>query len=135
MVPADAFLLEAKDLHVNEAALTGESLPVEKERTATPHFCEPRRGRRAVRPHGSSVVSGNAIAAVTARVPRTAFGEIAQGLARRPPPSEFEHGIARFGVLILKTVLFLVLFVFVVPLRSIGAPLRRCSSRSRSRSD
>jgi len=31
MIPGDCILLEAKDLHVNEAALTGESFPVEKE--------------------------------------------------------------------------------------------------------
>lgn len=69
---------------------------------------------------GSSVVSGHAEAEVTATGPRTKFGEIACGLALRPPTSEFEHGIARFGVLILKTVMFLVLFVFIV-----NAVLRR----------
>jgi Mg2+-importing ATPase len=103
MVPADARLLEANDLHVSEAALTGESLPVEKhaEENATISM-------------GSSVVSGKGIAFVTAIGASTAFGEIAKQLARRPPQSDLERGMARFGMLILRTVLFLILFVFIV---------------------
>ncbi len=104
MVPADARLLSAKDLHVTEAALTGESLPVEKE------IGEGAGGVLM----GSSVVSGVGTAIVTATGPRTAFGEIAKALAAQAPPSEFERGLAQFGALILKTVVFLVLFVVVV---------------------
>ncbi len=105
MVPADARLLSAKDLHVNEAALTGESLPVEKA---------PDRPETSALQMGSSVVSGTGAALVVVTGPRTAFGEIAQALARRPPPTEFERGIGRFGTFILKTVVLLVLFAFVV---------------------
>jgi Mg2+-importing ATPase len=101
MVPADARLVEAKDLHVSEAALTGESLPVEKGVDATVLM-------------GTSVVSGTARALVTLTGPKTAFGAVAKGLAERPPASEFERGIVRFGVFVVKTVAFLVLFVFLV---------------------
>jgi Mg2+-importing ATPase len=101
MVPADARLLEAKDLHLTEAALTGESLPVEKAAGASVFL-------------GSSVVSGRATARVTATGARTAFGAIATTLSERPPPTEFERGILRFGAFILKTVVFLLLFVFLV---------------------
>jgi Mg2+-importing ATPase len=101
MVPADALLLEAKDLHLTEAALTGESLPVEKAAGATVFL-------------GSSVVSGRATALVTGTGARTAFGAIATSLAERPPATEFERGVVRFGAFILKTVVFLVLFVFLV---------------------
>jgi Mg2+-importing ATPase len=101
MVPADADLREAKDLHVSEAALTGESLPVEKDAGAELLM-------------GSSVVSGTGTALVTRTGQHTAFGAIAKTLAARPPPTEFERGVVRFGVLILKTVVFLILFVLVV---------------------
>jgi Mg2+-importing ATPase len=101
MVPADARVLDERDLHLNEAALTGESLPVEK-----------RAGEDIFM--GSSVVSGVATASVTTTGARTAFGRIAQSLAQRPPPTEFERGVVRFGIFILKTVVFLVLFVFLV---------------------
>jgi Mg2+-importing ATPase len=101
MVPADGSVREAKDLHLSEAALTGESLPVEKHATDTVLM-------------GSSVVSGTGLVLIQKTGLTTAFSEIAKSLAQRAPQSEFERGIARFGAFILKTVLFLVLFVFLV---------------------
>jgi len=100
MIPADAELLDAKDLHLNEAALTGESMPVEKA-----------RGARVLM--GSSVVSGMGSARVVAIGGATSFGEIAKSLATRPPLSEFELGMARFGIFISKTVAFLLLFLLL----------------------
>ena len=101
MVPADGVVDQAKDLHLSEAALTGESLPVEK------HPSDPVL-------MGSSVVSGVGLALIQKTGTNTAFSEIAKSLVERAPQTEFEHGIARFGAFILKTVLFLVLFVFMV---------------------
>lgn len=116
MVPADAQLLEERDLHVQEAALTGESLPVEKSvlppdatgATATDSNDEDRVFL------GTSVVSGTATALVTATGPATVFGDIAARLVVRPPQTEFERGTQQFGYLIMRTVFFLVLFVFLV---------------------
>lgn len=101
LVPADAELVEARDLHLHEALLTGESMPVEK------------RARDAVL-LGTSVVSGTGMARVTATGPKTMFGGIAQRLASRAPQTEFEHGIRQFGLLILRAVVFLVLFILVI---------------------
>ncbi|MGZ3425624.1 MAG: magnesium-translocating P-type ATPase [Polyangia bacterium] len=103
LVPADAKLLQARDLHVHEASLTGESMPVEKEAGA--EVCL-----------GTSVVSGNATALVTATGARTQFGEIAARLVAHPPETEFERGLRRFGGLIMRAVFFLVLFIVVVNL-------------------
>jgi P-type Mg2+ transporter len=114
LVPADARLLEAKDLHVHEAALTGESLPVEKEATelgAPPR--SPAEPSNLVY-LGTSIVSGNATALVVATGATTAFGDIAARLVARPPETDFERGTRQFGFLIMKTVVFLVLFVFLV---------------------
>ncbi|MET0795272.1 MAG: magnesium-translocating P-type ATPase [Polyangiaceae bacterium] len=101
VVPADAVLLEGKDLHLSEAALTGESFPVEKQPSDTVLM-------------GTSVVSGTGLALVRRTGGSTAFSDIAKALAQRAPQSEFDRGLARFGSFILKTVLFLVLFVFLV---------------------
>jgi Mg2+-importing ATPase len=109
MVPADAELLEAKDFHLNEAAMTGESLPVEKHA----HGAGEATAEGAVF-MGSSVVSGHGVALVTATGPASKFGEIARSLALRAPETEFERGLARFGSFILRTVVFLTLFVFAV---------------------
>jgi P-type Mg2+ transporter len=114
LIPADAQILEARDLYVQQAALTGESLPVEKE-------VQPGGGASSKGPDapnllfmGTSVVSGTATAVVLATGPRTAFGAIAERLATRPPETDFEHSMRRFGLLIMRAVFFLVLFILVV---------------------
>lgn len=114
LVPADAELLQARDLHVQQAALTGESLPVEKTAFAD-------KGSRSDAERdlhkvflGTSVVSGTATANVTGTGKNTVFGDIAARLAKRAPETEFERGTRRFGFLIMKTTILLVLFVLVV---------------------
>jgi Mg2+-importing ATPase len=113
LVPADARLLSAIQLHVVEGALTGESLPVEKyvgvaERTGgvSPGWVY----------SGTSVASGTAEALVERTGARTQFGAIAARLAERAPQTAFEQGIREFGLFITRTVLFLVLFIAVVSL-------------------
>src|SRR5579875_3339450 len=58
--------------------------------------------------------SDPATALITATGRHTAFGDIAERLAARPPQTEFERGIKGFGLLIMQTVFFLVLFIFLV---------------------
>ena len=113
-IPADARLVECRDLHVHEAALTGESMPVEKESGGA-------NDRVFL---GTSVVSGTGIATVTATGRATAFGDIAARLSARPPQTEFERGLAAFAALIMKTVVFLVLFVVVAGVLMHRPPLQ-----------
>ena len=108
MVPADARLLESKDLHLQQSALTGESMPVEKAFKAGDESDE------TLVLLGTSVVSGTATALVLATGPHTRFGDIATRLRARPPETEFDRGIKQFGSLILKAVIGLVLFILVV---------------------
>jgi P-type Mg2+ transporter len=114
LVPADARLVTSQDLHIQQAALTGESMPIEKYLIAT----VPPGAGDATRPDlvflGTSVVSGTATAFVTSTGPSTAFGDIAAKLSERPPETEFDRGTRQFGILIMKTVLFLVLFILLV---------------------
>jgi P-type Mg2+ transporter len=116
LVPADARLIEANALHVQQAALTGESMPVEKralDLAAAPSNAADAENQVFL---GTSVVSGTATALISVTGHGTAFGDIAARLATRPPETEFERGIRRFGMFIMRTVFFLVLFVFVVSL-------------------
>ena len=93
-VPADARLIETRDLHVQEAALTGESLPVEKEAADLPPGARQAAEARNTVFLGTSVVSGTATAVVVATGPATAFGDIAARLSTQPPETEFERGLA-----------------------------------------
>ncbi|HEY7064760.1 MAG TPA: HAD-IC family P-type ATPase [Chloroflexota bacterium] len=111
LIAADATLLTATTLSMDEAAMTGESLPVEK-RAAAPGGAAPAPENLVLA--GTSVVSGVGQALVTATGARTQFGAIAHGLAEKAPPTAFELGTRRFGFLIMRTVLGLVLFVFLV---------------------
>ncbi|MEI9948771.1 MAG: magnesium-translocating P-type ATPase [Pseudomonadota bacterium] len=108
LVPADARLLEAKDLHVQESALTGESMPVEKEYKAGD------LSQATMVLLGTSVVSGTCTALVLATGSKTRFGEIATRLSARAPETEFDRGIKQFGALIMKAVFGLVMFILIV---------------------
>ena len=114
LVPADARLLEAHDLHIQQAALTGESLPVEKEAQDVAVSSGSLAESPGVVLLGTSVVSGLATAVIVATGRATAFSDIVARLAMRAPETEFERGLRRFSFLMLRTVIFLVLFVLLV---------------------
>ncbi len=114
LVPADAHLVQATDLQVQQAALTGESQPVEK---TADDASVPTESLAEVQNSvflGTSVMSGSATALVTATGRTTAFGDIAASLGSRPPQTEFERGMQGFSLLIVRTVFFLVVFIFLV---------------------
>ena len=111
LVPADARLLAARDLYVQQAALTGESLPCEKAATGKP--ASPKAEARNMVFLGTSVVSGTATAEVVATGPGTAFGDISARLAAHPEETAFDHGLRNFSQLLARTVLFLVIFLIV----------------------
>jgi Mg2+-importing ATPase len=115
LVPADCRLVESRDLFVNEALLTGESYPAEKNAAGT------AADRLATTPEnallmGSSVVSGSGTAIVIATGKHTRFGGIAAALRKEPPPTALALGIHNFGLLIIRLTVLLVLFVLLVNL-------------------
>ncbi|MBM5805203.1 MAG: magnesium-translocating P-type ATPase [Candidatus Verstraetearchaeota archaeon] len=114
IVPADARVLTAKDLFLNQSALTGESFPVEKS-------AEPPQTKggsigewRNCLLLGTSVVSGTGTAVVLKTGNATEYGKIAKKLVAKGPETEFERGIHRFGYLIMETTFVLVIFVFFI---------------------
>ena len=121
LIPADCLLLEAVDFLVVEASLTGESFPVEKR----PGRCAATAGL-AERTNavflGSSVRSGTARALVVATGLRTVFGEIASRLQAREAETEFARGLRRFGVLLMRVMVAIVVFVLVINIL-IGRPV------------
>ena len=111
LLPADAVVLESTDCFVNEAVLTGESFPVEK----TPGVVA-RTSVLTERTNcvflGTNVRSGTARCLVVATGAATQFGAIAHRLTLRPPETEFDRGLRRFGYLLTSAMLVMVLVVF-----------------------
>ncbi|HEV2362896.1 MAG TPA: HAD-IC family P-type ATPase [Caulobacteraceae bacterium] len=111
LVPADGLVLEARDFFLNQALLTGESYPVEKsprpQGDAAAAIGEAANAALA----GASVVSGSARMVVIETGKRAALGQIAASLAAKAPPTDFEVGLRRFGMLLIRITLVLVLVV------------------------
>ena len=114
MVPADARLLSAKDLFVNEAALTGEAMPVEK----VPALNVPAPGNVLELPNicfmGTNVVSGTATALVVATGGETYFGSIAATISEQRELTSFDRGVQRFIWLMIRFILVMVPLVFLI---------------------
>ncbi|MEI7536948.1 MAG: magnesium-translocating P-type ATPase [Comamonadaceae bacterium] len=121
LVPADARVLQANDFFVNQAQLTGEPFPVEKRAPALPdtdRTVETAQDWALESTDcvfmGSSVVSGSARILIGRTGSSTALGQIAVSLATDAPPTAFEIGTRRFGMLIMRLTLLLVLFTLLV---------------------
>lgn len=117
LIPADGVLLAANDFFVSQAVLTGETFPVEKKVAHTADEVAATAGL-AARTNcvfmGTSVRSGTAQALIVQTGASTAFGQIAERLKLRPPETEFEHGIRRFGYLLTVVMLTLVVATFAI---------------------
>lgn len=114
MIPADGLVLEARDLFVKQALLTGEPYPVEKRPGPVTSEATDIQDAANALFMGTSVVSGSAKMRVVKTGARTAIGGIADHIGRQPPPSSFEIGTHRFGALIMRLTILLVLFVLMV---------------------
>jgi P-type Mg2+ transporter len=110
LVPADGILLEAQDFFVNQAVLTGETFPAEKKVGAVAADASLADRTNCVF-MGTSVRSGTARALIVETGKATVFGEIAEHLNLRPPETEFERGIQRFGYLLTRVMLVMVVIV------------------------
>ena len=114
LVPADARLIESRDLFVNQALLTGEPYPAEKRAGDAPTGGDDPAGASNTVFAGTSVISGTATALICRTGRNTSLGGLAASLAEKPPATAFDAGIRRFGLLILRFTVLMVLFVLVV---------------------
>ena len=122
LIPADALILEATDFFVSDAVLTGESFPVHKRPgVVAAHAPISRRSNCVFM--GTNVRSGSARCLVVHTGAATEFGAIAHRLSLRPPETEFDRGIRRFGYLLTSSMLVMVLVVFAAHVLAGRAPV------------
>lgn len=113
VIPGDCYLLEANNLFVNEAILTGESFYVEKA-AGKLQADLPIAKRTNALFMGTYVVSGSAKALVMQTGFHTVFGKISDGLTGAAPPTEFERGVHNFGYLLLRVSLVFLIAIFAL---------------------
>lgn len=113
IIPADCLVINTDQLFVDEAVFTGETYPVEK-RPGVVSANTVLAKRSNVLLMGSHVVSGTATAVIVKTGLQTEFGKISSNLKIRPPETDFEHGIRRFGYLLMEITLLLVIIIFAI---------------------
>src|SRR5450756_1519431 len=114
MVPADVRVLSAKDLFLNQAALTGESLPVERKADATSADVQNPLELPNICFLGSNVESGSATAVVIYTGDRTYFGSLAASIVGQRQLTSFDKGINKFTWLMIWFIAVMVPAVFLI---------------------
>jgi Mg2+-importing ATPase len=114
MVPADVRVLSAKDLFLNQAALTGEALPVEKKAAPAPATVQNPLELPNICFLGSNVESGSATAVVIHTGNRTYFGSLAASIVGQRQLTSFDLGVNKFTWLMIRFIAVMVPAVFLI---------------------
>jgi Mg2+-importing ATPase len=114
MTPADVRVLSAKDLFLNQAALTGESLPVEKKADAAPADVHNPLELVNICFLGTNVESGAATAVVICTGKQTYLGSLAASIVGQRQLTSFDKGINKFTWLMILFIAVMVPTVFLL---------------------
>ena len=114
MVPADVRVLSAKDLFLNQAALTGESLPVEKKAAPASAEVQNPLDLPDICFLGSNVESGSATAVAVHTGSRTYFGSLAASIVDQRELTSFDKGVNQFTWLMIRFIAVMVPTVFLL---------------------
>ncbi|EOA3405156.1 magnesium-translocating P-type ATPase [Enterococcus hirae] len=114
MIPADMRLFSAKDLFISQAALTGESYPVEKQAIVYDDETLSETSYENLAFMGSNVISGSAEGIIVSVGNETLFGHVAQTLSEKPIKSSFEIGIHKTSMLLIKFMALMAPTVIVI---------------------
>jgi len=113
LVPADGTVLESQGLALDESTLTGETFPAEKLAAQSPR--DPADRTTAVY-LGTHVVAGTGSVLITTIGRSTQLGHLASRLATTTPSTGFEIGMTKFGLLLTRAMVVLVVIIFVANL-------------------
>lgn len=114
MIPGDLRLIAAKDLFIDQSALTGEAMPFEKSAQPAEESVDNAFEARNLCFMGSSVVSGFATGVIVQTGAKTYFGQLAKRIAEGRTPTSFDKGINRFIWLMIRFMLVLAPSVFLI---------------------
>lgn len=121
IIPADCIVIESKDLHANEASLTGETYPALKEAGVVAADAVMSK-RKNVLFQGTSVVSGSAKAVAVFTGDKTVFGKISKEIEQPSSETAFEKGIRSFGYLLMQITIVIAIIILGINIY-FGRPL------------
>lgn len=113
IVPCDIRLFHTKDLFVNQASLTGESLPVEKMHSAQKGNQKTILDLNTICFMGSHVVSGSAKGIVISTGANTVFGKLAQEITQQTKNTSFDQGVQKYIWLMLRFMFVMAPIIFL----------------------
>lgn len=113
MIPADVRILEAKDLFISQASLTGESEPVEKTANVSVQK-ESVTEYTNIAFMGSNVISGSAAAVVICTGDNTLFGSMASAIAGEAVETSFTKGVNAVSCVLIRFMMVMVPLVFLI---------------------
>lgn len=114
MIPSDVRILEAKDLFISQASLTGESEPIEKIADTIKQEVATITDYNNIAFMGSNVISGSAMAVVVRTGDRTLFGTMASAVAKEPIETSFIKGVNAVSWVLIRFMLIMVPLVFFI---------------------
>ncbi len=114
VVPADMRLLQQDEMTIDESSLTGESVPVIKTTTVTPDSRTLPQYLKNIAFMGTHIMSGSGSGVVIATGEKTFFGKTASYLKAPETVSDFEKSISSFSNFLLKIIIVMTVFIFVV---------------------
>jgi Ca2+-transporting ATPase len=116
-MPADARLLEAVNLQIEEAALTGESVAVEKHTNPLPSHELPVGDRKNMVYAGTAATYGRGKAVVVATGMQTEFGKIAQLLQTvETGKTPLQHNLDKVGTALARAAFVVVAIIVALGL-------------------
>jgi Mg2+-importing ATPase len=114
MIPADVRLISSKDLFINQASLTGESLPTEKSSICLNQNANSPYDWSNLAFMGSYVVSGMGSALVVRTGDKSFFGQLAHETTEQEKQSTFDKGVNQFTWLMIRIMVFMIPAVFLI---------------------
>lgn len=114
MVPADLRIIDAKDLFVSQASLTGESEPIEKIPQIVKEAPDSITDYSNIAFMGSNIISGSATAVVVRTGDHTLFGSMASSVAGEAVETSFTKGVNAVSWVLIRFMLVMVPLVFFI---------------------
>ncbi|MBR6113496.1 MAG: magnesium-translocating P-type ATPase [Bacilli bacterium] len=114
VVPADLYLIQSKDLFINQASFTGESVAVEKIADKKARINDEETSIKNICLMGTNVISGNGLGVVVKTGLDTFMGKMNKKISSVKDETAFEKGINHISSMLIKYMVVICILVFVI---------------------